>query len=119
MDKGEFALAKIKHQTWRLRLRSFLMGSNGVREVELTSPRECALGKWIYSEALSKYGTLPEMQQLERDHIRIHELAERLVRSRKATSLALANDSLDFQAFQILSDQLIGRLTAMGEKFTS
>lgn len=119
MDKGEFVLAKIKHQTWRLRLRSFLMGSNGVREVELTSPRECALGKWIYSEGLSKYATVPEMQRLEQDHVRIHEMAERMVRS-KTNSLGIPpSDSLDFQAFQMLSDQLIARLTAMAEKFSS
>jgi methyl-accepting chemotaxis protein len=120
MHQGEFVLAKIKHQTWRLRLRSYLMGSNGVREAELTSPRECALGKWIYADALPKYGAHPEMQRLELDHIRIHELAGKMVRLRKpGLSDNLIQDFPDFQEFQLLSDGIISSLCQMETKIDS
>ena len=117
MQKGEFALAKIKHQTWRLRLRSFLLGSNGVRELELTSPRECGLGKWIYGDGLTKYGHDSEMQQLEQEHARLHELAEKLVRLKNAGSVKSPLKHLE--AFQALSDRLIALLSHLGEKFDS
>ncbi|HZQ69247.1 MAG TPA: CZB domain-containing protein [Terriglobales bacterium] len=113
MHKGEFALAKIKHQTWRLRLRSFLLGSGGVREIELTCPRECALGKWIYSEGLAKHGDDPQMQDLEREHARMHELAEKMVRLKKEGSEAALQH---LQALQSLSDRVMALLTSMGEK---
>ena len=120
MHQGEFVLAKIKHQTWRLRLRSFLMGSNGVREAELTSPRECALGKWIYSDALPKYGTEPEMQQLELNHIRIHELAGKMVRLRKpGLSENPLKDLPDFSEFQLLSDEIISSLSRLEKTIDS
>src|SRR5437764_14919949 len=117
MQKGEFALAKIKHQTWRLRLRSFLLGSDGVREMELISPREGALGKWIYGDGLAKYRHDSDVQELEREHARLHEFAEKMVRLKKAGSL---DDSLhQLETFQALSDHLIALLTRMGEKADS
>lgn len=120
MHHGEFALAKIKHQTWRLRLRSFLMGSNGVREAELTLPRECALGKWIYSEGMRTYGNLPQMQRLELDHLRIHELAEKMVRLRRPASSENPIQSMpEFQEFQQLSDGIIALLCRLEEDIDS
>lgn len=114
MSNGEFALAKIKHQTWRLRLRSFLLGSNGVREAELVSPRECALGKWIYTIALSKYTGDPDLRTLEQEHVRLHDLAANMVRLKNegASSEALTH----LAAFQSLSDRIISLLNTVGER---
>jgi methyl-accepting chemotaxis protein len=117
MSNGEFDLARIKHQTWRLRLRSFLLGSDGVRETELVSPKECALGKWIYGEGRTKYGKDSEMQQLEQEHARMHELAEKMVRLRNTAS---GEDPLKyFATFQALSERVVGLLTSLGRRFDS
>jgi methyl-accepting chemotaxis protein len=115
MQNGEFALAKIKHQTWRLRLRSYLLGSSGVREAELTSPHECALGKWIYQKGVPKHGDDPEMQQLEREHASLHEFAEKLVRLKKEGHTDEITRSIP--AVQALSDRIVLLLNKLGEKF--
>ena len=114
MESGELALAKIKHQTWRLRLRSFLLGSNGVREAEFTSPQECALGKWIYTIGVAKYGNHPEMRQLEQEHVRIHQMAEELVRLRGNHSNQEA--MRQFPVLHALSDHIIDLIDRIGSE---
>ena len=88
-----------------------------MRELELTSPRECALGKWIYGDGLAKYGHDSGMQQLEQEHARVHELAEKLIRLKNERSVE--NPLKHLEAFQALSDRLIALLSHLGEKFDS
>ena len=67
MPSIDFASAKMKHLTWKFKLRGFLDGKEKLTET-LLSEHDCDLGKWLYSEGMSKYGTIPETQKLENTH---------------------------------------------------
>lgn len=43
------------------------------------SHRDCDLGKWYYSKGKTVYGHLPEMQEFEREHEKLHALVRQIV----------------------------------------
>jgi methyl-accepting chemotaxis protein len=69
----DFSRAALKHSSWKMQLRNFLDGKGGLTADQAISHRHCELGKWLYSEGLAKYGTLPEMKALEREHELLHQ----------------------------------------------
>lgn len=72
MSGVDFTDIRLKHVTWRVRLDDFLAGKPGMTEEEATSHKACDVGKWLYSEGMKKYGTMPGMQELEKQHIELH-----------------------------------------------
>ncbi len=40
----DYTKARLQHQSWRLRLRHYLEGEEGINRAEAVSPFECALG---------------------------------------------------------------------------
>ncbi|UYZ63285.1 CZB domain-containing protein [Hymenobacter weizhouensis] len=76
--KQDFDAASVKHLLFKSKLRSYLFGS-GTSEAPIRDPQACSFGHWIAERALRTYGHLPESQQLDRLHIRIHEVANRLM----------------------------------------
>jgi methyl-accepting chemotaxis protein len=84
LEKGvgenlNFARVKMAHRSWRVRLRRFLDGKEVLEPGKLGSHRDCELGQWIYAEAMSKYGHLREVQELESKHEHMHDLVKRVV----------------------------------------
>ncbi len=75
----DFSSARIKHATWKLKLRDFLDGKPGLTANQATSHRDCDLGKWLYSEGLSKYATILDMKTLEKEHEKLHQLIKTIV----------------------------------------
>lgn len=73
----DFERAKARHILFQTKLRSILYGSE-IDEGPVLSYTQSPFGKWIYGHALKKYGHLPEMHDLERAHLRIHESANNL-----------------------------------------
>lgn len=69
----DFAAAKMKHANWKARLRGLLDGTVQMKESEAMSPRDCALGKWLYGNGLSRFGHIPAMNTLESTHSRMHD----------------------------------------------
>ncbi len=72
MSGVDFTDIRLKHVTWRVRLDDFFEGKPGMTEEEATSHKACEMGKWLYSEGMKRYGTMPEMQELEKKHIELH-----------------------------------------------
>lgn len=72
MSGVDFTDIRLKHVTWRVRLDDFLEGKPGMTEEEATSHKACEMGKWLHSEGMKRYGTMPEMQELEKKHIELH-----------------------------------------------
>lgn len=68
----DFSMAKLAHQQWKFRLRSFLDGIEEMSLGEAVSHRDCDFGKWLYSEGLDQYSNLTEMQRLEKIHEELH-----------------------------------------------
>jgi hypothetical protein len=86
----DFTKARLQHHSWRLRLRRHLEANEEINRDEAVSPRECALGKWLYSDGLRKYGEWPEMRNLESVHAEMHGVVERVVRLKRSGSDAEA-----------------------------
>ncbi|GGG55528.1 CZB domain-containing protein [Hymenobacter glacieicola] len=76
--KQEFESASVKHLLFKSKLRSFLYGS-GTSEGPIRDPQACNFGHWITERALPEFGHLPETRELDRAHIRIHHVANRLM----------------------------------------
>ena len=75
----DFTSAALKHSSWKLRLRNYLDGKGGLTADQATSHKDCELGKWLYAGGLAKYGTIPEMRTLEREHEILHQTVRTIV----------------------------------------
>jgi predicted RNase H-like nuclease (RuvC/YqgF family) len=105
MDSNQldFKNAREYHLRFKSRIRSLLYGEAGGDEV-VPSHFECALGKWIYSNALKTYGHIPEMQDLERLHTEVHNSAKEVVTLFKYGKVD--ESRIAFNSLEKLSDQL-------------
>ena len=90
----DFTLAAKKHLAWKARLRRYLDGQEALTEAQLTSHRECNLGKWIYSSGMEKYGHLNEMQTMEKEHVQFHTRIKNLVSLKKEGKINQAEAEL-------------------------
>ena len=79
MGKFDFAVARVMHIAWKSSLRSFIDGKESMTEEQAVSHKDCDLGKWMYSDGLSAYGTLPEMQELEKVHQDLHAIVRQVI----------------------------------------
>ena len=79
MPDADFALMKMVHSTWALKLRAFLNGTQKIDANDLIPYQYCDLGNWIYSVGLPRYGHLKDMQELEKVHKSMHDVAKRVV----------------------------------------
>ena len=78
--KQDFDSARIKHVHFKSRLRSYLFG-NGGEEGPLRDPEACSLGQWVANRLRGQgvYAHLPEARQFDRQHVLIHQEANRLM----------------------------------------
>jgi hypothetical protein len=76
--KQDFDSALIKHLSFKSKLRSFLYGS-GTSQTPIRDPNVCSFGQWINTKVLKEYGHLPTSHELNRVHIRMHQVANRLM----------------------------------------
>ena len=114
MSSLDFPLAKLKHVSWKEKLKSFLEGKAGLTEQEVVSHVDCQLGKWLYDEGLEKYKGVPEMQMLEGVHIRLHAAAKQLIDLKAAGQFKLAEK--EFGRIRMLSEQLLSLLEMVEKK---
>ncbi|MEG3639690.1 cache domain-containing protein [Magnetococcus sp. PR-3] len=115
MQAGEppFDIFMIKsaHLAWLNRLEKMMRGRIMLKPEEVASERECAFGKWYYSEGTSKFGTNPIFQSIEPEHMKVHQMA------REVAEL-VANDEADnvralIEKFDETKDRLFERLDAL------
>lgn len=114
MANLDFMAAKLKHSTWKVKLRSFLNGYQQLSENEIISEKECDLGKWLYSKGFDKYGNIREMKLLEQAHTELHATAKKIV------SLKTQGDSFGAEEqmtkLEELSTKLVDLLTDIEKK---
>ncbi len=103
----DFEQAKARHLLFKSRLRSILYDLE-VDEAPVLSHHECGVGKWIYGHALTAYGHLPQMKELERVHADIHTSARRLVQLYRAGQVQQARAGLS--EMEQIADRLVGLL---------
>ena len=110
----DFTSAANKHLAWKTRLRRFLNGKETLTEAQLTSHRDCDLGKWIYSGGMEKYGHLNEMQAMEKEHAQFHTRIKTLVSLKKEGKTNQAEAEL--AQVDRMSDHIVALLKKVASK---
>lgn len=116
MGKFDFAVARVMHIAWKSSLRSFLDGKESMTEEQAISHKDCDLGKWFYSEGMSSYGTMPEMQELEKVHIELHTIVKRVVQLKHSGDKPSAEQELS--KLEPVSQKIFSLLVAIEQKIT-
>ncbi|MDJ0738228.1 MAG: methyl-accepting chemotaxis protein [Gammaproteobacteria bacterium] len=75
----DFFAARTAHLAWRQKIRDFLDGEPGLTREEAVSHKDCALGKWLYSEGLARYGQVDDMQTMAHEHEKLHALIREII----------------------------------------
>ncbi|MCG8426334.1 MAG: CZB domain-containing protein [Chromatiales bacterium] len=104
----DFETARQAHIAWKARLRGYLDGKQSLSQKEAVSHRDCILGQWYYSEGLKKYGSIPEMSELEPPHAELHRLIKAIVTHKQAGDDQKAEQ--EYSKIAGLSDQIIALL---------
>lgn len=113
MKTIDFSKEMASHVIWNVKLRRFLDGGECITEKQLLSYRHCDLGKWLYSEGMDKYSTMPEVLELEKVHIELHAVVKRVVQAKQAGDVPAAE--LEFKKLELVSKKIIP-LLAVTEK---
>jgi methyl-accepting chemotaxis protein len=79
VSRTDFTDIRLKHIAWRVKLNDFLEGKPSMTEEEATSHKACDVGKWLYSKGMTKYGTMPEIQELEKIHVELHSTVKNIM----------------------------------------
>ncbi|MCL5022715.1 MAG: CZB domain-containing protein [Nitrospirae bacterium] len=77
MKAKGFSKALLYHLQWKVQLRKFLEGKCDF-DVTGVSSEDCKFGKWLRSEEVAKYASHPEIREIEKAHIRLHQSAKRV-----------------------------------------
>ncbi|MBL9120271.1 MAG: CZB domain-containing protein [Phycisphaerae bacterium] len=110
----DFAAAKLRHTSWKLKLRRFLDGEESLTLAQATDHHACDVGKWLYapgSGGLAKWGNLAELRQLEVVHGHMHAAVKRVIEARADGREADAERA--FQEAEELSRQVVSLLTTL------
>lgn len=111
----DFSLSRLKHQARKLRLRLFIDGKGEVTESDNdASPKNCNLGKWIYSVGLKEYEKFPEVLRLEKVHAEVHAGIRRIIDLKRAGDTLQAEQ--EFSKLGAASDELLALLTVVEQK---
>jgi len=117
MGALDFSMARMKHLTWKVRLREFMDGKKVLNDAELVSHKDCELGKWLYSDGLTRYGSVPGMKQLETAHANMHMQVKRIVHLMRSGDKAHAQEEFDKIGPQ--SERIVQLLTQVEKKVES
>jgi methyl-accepting chemotaxis protein len=79
IERGELILldlARNDHKSWVRRVGAHLAGRTKLDPANISSHRDCRLGKWYYGEGAERYGALESFKLLEDPHRRLHGLGK-------------------------------------------
>jgi methyl-accepting chemotaxis protein len=114
MGKFDFAVARVMHIAWKSGLRSFLDGKEIMNEDQVVSHRDCDLGKWLYSVGMAEYGTMPEMQELEKVHVELHSIVKRVVQLKTSGDASAAE--IELAKIEPVSQKIFSLLVSIEQK---
>ena len=105
------------HAGWKQKLSTYIAKPDGsLKSSEVSSDRNCALGKWIYLSE-TQHSAMPEFSTLKREHARFHTAAGNVIRKadlgeRVADEIALGANS----EYAVASGAVVSALMAMKSK---
>lgn len=107
----DFFSARTAHMAWRQKIRDFLDGRKSLTHAEAVSHRDCALGKWLYSEGMKAYGHIDQMQTMEKRHEKLHAVIREIIDLKSAGNNAEAEHR--YREIESLSGEIVSLLTAV------
>jgi methyl-accepting chemotaxis protein len=116
LGKFDFAVARVMHIAWKSSLRSFLDGKDSLTEEQAVSHQDCDLGKWLYSDGLASYGSMPEIQELEKIHTELHSIVKRIIEMKKSGNSSAAENELS--KLEPVSQKIFSLLVEIEKKVT-
>ena len=114
MPKPDFAFARIMHIAWKASLREFLDGKGSLTLEQAVSHKECDLGKWLYSDGLTTYGAMPEMQEFEKVHIELHAIIKKVLQFKNSGDASSAEE--EYEKMDKISSKIFSLLVAIEKK---
>ncbi len=65
--------AKSSHFAWKTRVQAYILGLADIDSHDACTHEECYFGKWFYTDGKMFFGQYPEYQELEREHMLVHQ----------------------------------------------
>jgi chemotaxis protein histidine kinase CheA len=90
----DFKEIRAKHLLWNARLARFLDGQEALTLAQVTSHRDCDLGKWMYGGGLATFNAFAEMHDLEKKHMELHNAIKHVVHMKETGNLAASKEEL-------------------------
>lgn len=98
--------AKTAHLAWRVKLRGYLDGRAALTREQAVSDRDCAFGKWYFSDGLEHFGDVPEMEQVRGPHAEIHKLIRDIIKLKENGKHEEAEK--EYEKVPELSEHIVG-----------
>ena len=98
----------------KFKVKQFLDGKGDLSESQAVSHEDCDLGLWLYARGLPKFGTIPEMKELEKVHRDLHACVREIIQLKNAGKTADAER--EFARLEEASDRIISLLDSVEEK---
>lgn len=105
-----FAHARRAHRQWKGVIHAFVEGMEvDFNHEAATDHTKCALGQWYYTGEGQGYSNLPEMQEVEKWHIKLHALIKSIIEAYQRGEDEKADEL--FAEMGQISDKVIDALT--------
>lgn len=113
MSPVNFAMIKSQHRAWVKKLGVYFKGDkSALSEIEAFSHEDCDLGKWLYAQGMVKYGTIPEMQEIEEVHVELHAMVRRITKLKQSSAFV----EKEIEKVEIINNKIIYLLTEVEKK---
>ncbi|EON72219.1 globin-coupled sensor protein [Lysinibacillus sphaericus] len=84
-------LSKADHILWKWRIYNMFLGLENVRPSEVSSHKDCRLGKWYTAKrTVERFGHLQDYRDLDAYHARVHESAKLAAQAHEAGNIQKA-----------------------------
>ena len=113
----DFVAAKLKHNSWKSKMRHFINGETSMSESEAVSHHDCELGKWLYSDGKTQFGRLAEFQELENIHAKLHGNVRSIISKKNAGDASGAEDQ--YKELEKASGKVINLLDELDAKVSA
>jgi len=110
----DFSAVRDKHRQWIETLQQVVQGKVTMTVQQAGSHESCALGKWIYASGLRDFGTIEEMQVLEKTHKEFHQHVRDVVQHKNDGNESLAHQQAESVA--LLSHRIMELTTTVERK---
>ncbi|WP_220720747.1 methyl-accepting chemotaxis protein [Agarivorans litoreus] len=102
----DFDMARNAHLAWKIKVRDFLKGDvSAITKQQACSHKECALGRWYYSDGAKQYKQLSYFKQIEAPHARLHQIVKEILELHDNNELEKADEL--YQELGPLSENIV------------